>query len=106
MNKKDCLQMAVALIAIVGTIIGINSHFAKAADVELLSMRLEQKIVSDASMQTEARMWQLLDRNNNARDCNEIKNEKDKTECRSLEQKLKELEKRNNILIEKVPVMK
>lgn len=106
MEKKECLQIAVALIVITGAIVGFNAYYAKASDVELLSMRLEQKIVSDASMQTEARIWKLLDRNDEAKDCASIKNEKDREECRSLEQKLRELERRNNILIEKVPVVK
>jgi len=103
MEKKECLQIAVALIVIVGAIVGFNTHFAKASDLELVAMRLEQKIVSDASMQTEVRKWQLLDRNN-ARDCSDIKNEKDKEECRTLEQKIKEFDKRNQILMEKTTI--
>jgi hypothetical protein len=103
MNKKDLLQIGVFLIAIIGAVVGFNTYFAKAADLKLVDMRLEQKIVSDASMQTEARKWQLLDRNN-VRDCSDIKNEKDKEECRSLEQKIKEFDRRNQILMEKTTI--
>lgn len=101
MSKKDFIEYTVALVALIGAIIGANSYLAKASDVELVSMRLEQKIVSDATMQVETRKWQLLDRYS-ARDCNEIKNEKDREECRTLEQKVKEFDKRNQILLEKV----
>ena len=100
MGKKECIQMGVALIVIIGAIVGVNAHFAKASDLELVAMRLEQKIVTDASMQIEARRWQLLDRNT-ARDCSDIKNEREKDECRSLEQKIRELDKRNQILMER-----
>jgi len=100
MNKKETIQIAVALTVFIGAIIGVNAHFAKASDLELVAMRLEQKIVSDASMQIEARKWQLLDRNT-ARDCSDIKNERDKDECRALEQKVRELDRKNQILMEK-----
>ena len=104
MNKKDFIQVGVFLIAIIGAVMGVNTYFAKAADLKLVDMRLEQKVISDASIQTEARKWQLLDRNNNARDCSDIKNEKDKEECRALEQKIKEFDKRNQILMEKITI--
>ena len=103
MNKKDFIQVGVFLIAIIGAVMGVNTYFAKAADLKLVDMRLEQKVISDASIQTEARKWQLLDRNN-VRDCSDIKNEKDKDECRSLEQKIKEFDKRNQILMEKTTI--
>jgi hypothetical protein len=104
MSKKDLIQTAATLIVLIGAAIGVNSHFAKAADVELIAMRLEQKIVSDATMQTETRRWQILDRNN-ARDCQDIKIDRDREECRSLEQQIKDLDQKNKILIERtVPV--
>ncbi len=105
MSKKECLQMAVALITIIGAIVGVNAYFAKASDLELVEMRLEQKIITDASMQTEARMWKVLDRNDNAKSCTDIRDDKDKEECRSLEQKVRELDKRNKVLMEKVPTI-
>lgn len=100
MGKKDLIQVAATLIVLVSAAIGVNAHFAKAADLELIAMRLEQKIVSDAAMQVEARRWQLLDRNS-ARDCQDIKTERDRDECRALEQKIRELDKKNQILIER-----
>jgi hypothetical protein len=100
MSKADMIQVAATLVVLVGAAIGVNTHFAKAADLELVAMRLEQKIVSDATMQTEARKWQLLDRNA-ARDCQDIKTERDRDECRALEQKIRELDRKNQILIEK-----
>ena len=103
MEVKNLIQIGGFLITFIVAIIGINTYFAKAADLKLVDMRLEQKIVSDASIQTEARKWQLLDRNN-VRDCPEIKNEKDKEECRNLEQKIKEFDKRNQILMEKTTI--
>lgn len=100
MDKKEVIQAILSVAALVGIVISANAYLAKASDLELVSMRLEQKIVSDAAMQTEARKWQLLDRNN-ARDCADIKLEKDREECRNLEYKIRELDKKNQFLIEK-----
>lgn len=101
MNRKELVEYIIALMALVSMIFGANAYLAKASDLELTQMRLDQKIISDAIRDTDNRRYQLLDRNNNVADCNQIKNERDREECRKADQNLKILEKQHQILIEK-----
>ena len=48
MDKKNILQIIVALIVIIGAVFGAISYFASAKDLTLVDMRLEQKIVGDS----------------------------------------------------------
>lgn len=102
MTKKDWIQTVSFFIIIFSALFSANSYLAKASDLQLVQMRLDQKIISDAINQTQDRKWKLLDRNNNVKDCNEIKDERDKEECRKQEQQLKTLEKQYEVIIKKV----
>jgi hypothetical protein len=48
MTKKNILEIAVALIIIVGAVFGAITYFASAKDLTLVDMRLEQKVVGDS----------------------------------------------------------
>ena len=99
MTKKEIVEYATATVVLVAAIISANAYLAKASDLKLVEMRLDQKIVSDAIIQVEARKYQILDRNANARNCSDIKDEREKTDCRSQERMLQDLNRKYEILI-------
>lgn len=68
--KKDLLQTALSLIALVSLILGGMAYFAKADDLKLVELRLDQKITNDQIMQLQNRLWQLEDRHDGKR-CDE-----------------------------------
>jgi len=100
MDKKDWIQAASFFLIVFGALFSANTYLAKASDLQLVQTRLDQKIVSDTINQTQDRQWKLLDRNG-VKNCNDIKDERDKEECRKQEQLLKNLEKQYEIIIRK-----
>jgi len=63
MNRLSLiLSIILGFSTLVGAVVGVNEYFAKAADVELVSMRLEQKIAQDRCDWIQQRLWQLEDR--------------------------------------------
>lgn len=67
MNRLSLiLGIVLGISTLVGSAIGVNEYFAKAADVELIAMRLEQKIAQDRCDWIQQRIWQLEDRFNGA----------------------------------------
>lgn len=90
MSMKQISLSIGILVAIVGSVIGINEYFAKADDLRLVEYRLEQKILNDRYEAIQQRIWQLEDRY--GENCNnqpqEIRNE-----IRKLEQELKRIER-------------
>ena len=67
MKFGDLIQTGVAIAALVGVSLGAMAYFAPAAEVDQrfasMSIRLEQKILSDAAYQLQVRMWAIQDRN-------------------------------------------
>lgn len=97
---KDCLGIIIAGAAVVGLVSGGLSYFAKADDLRMVELRLDQKIVSDQVSQIQVRIWQLEDRNQ-GRPCTEWKSPDEKQEYRALQIKLEELKKQQDRLIKK-----
>lgn len=87
MTLKDGILAAVAVTVLMGSAVTAVEYFAKDADLALVAQRLEQKIQSDQMWQVQQRLWQLEDRNQ-ARECDQYRNEPDKSECRLLKLKL------------------
>jgi hypothetical protein len=50
------------IITIITAYFAIDSHYAKAAEVKKLELRLEQKIVADRSEKLQERIWKFEDR--------------------------------------------
>jgi hypothetical protein len=63
MNIKEVLQTIIAMGVVIGMLFGALNYFASAKDLQLVQQRLEQKIVGDAILDIQKRMWQLEDRN-------------------------------------------
>lgn len=94
MNIKDHLQTIIAFAAVIGIAAGGIAYFAKAADLELVELRLEQKIASDAILQINQQMWQLEDRNQ-GRPCEQWESQRERDRYRMLKLKLETLKKRH-----------
>ena len=63
MNRTNIIiAIVVGLIAICGTVVKVNTHFAHASDMMVLEQRLETKIVKDRSYELQKREWEIQDR--------------------------------------------
>jgi len=94
MNLKDHLQTIIAGAAVIGIVAGGITYFAKASDLELVELRLEQKIASDAILQINQQIWQLEDRHG-GKPCAEWESQRDRDQYRMLKLKLETLKKRH-----------
>lgn len=90
---KSILEPIIALAAVIGIVLGGMAYFAKAQDLRLVEMRLDQKIVTDQVQQMQSRLWILEDRNK-GKPCGEWQNQDEKVEYRKLQEQLKHLENR------------
>ena len=90
MNKKATIEVLVGMAILVGMVFGAVTYFATAADVQLVAMRLDQKILADQINQIRAMLWQLEDRNGGS-DCTKWFNQADKTQYRRLKMELEKL---------------
>ena len=61
MTKRNIIETVIAIGVLIGMIFGGMNYFAKAADVEKLNIRLEQKIVNDQIFDTYRIINQLED---------------------------------------------
>lgn len=97
---KDILQIIIAFGVICGIVVGGLAFFAKADDLKMVEMRLDQKIVSDQIQQIQTRIWTLEDRNQ-GKPCSDWKNQDEKTEYRKLSDQLKQLDEKQKNLMKK-----
>lgn len=91
MGKKEILEAIIAVGIIVGMVIGTTSYFATARDLELVDMRLEQKIVNDNIRDTQQLIWQIENRYPGQPDCTTWGNPRDRDLYRKYKQQLEEL---------------
>lgn len=99
-STKDKLQAGVAILVIAGFIWGGLNYFAKAEDLRLVEVRLEQKIMSDQIFDVKRQMWQLEERNKGCKGINEWE-ERDRKQYKELDLNLQMLMKKQDILIKK-----
>jgi hypothetical protein len=97
---KDYLGLIIAFGAVIAVISGGMAYFAKADDLRMVEMRLDQKIVSDQVSQVQARVWQLEDRNQ-GKPCSDWRSQDEKDEYRKLQEQLRMLQERQKLLMKK-----
>lgn len=56
------LALIIASSAIIGLLFSVDGRYAKAGDLNNVSVRLEQKILMDKSDNLQQRLWKLEDR--------------------------------------------
>jgi len=98
---KTFLEPIIAFGVVVGLVVGATSYFATAERLQLVEMRLDQKIVDDRVASKKQRMWQLEDRHKGKPDCSTWSSEEDKKEYRELKEEIKKEELRLQKMMEK-----
>ena len=56
------IGVSVAFCGLIGSIIAVDTRYAKSARLEMVELRLDQKIVVDRIQALQERMWKLEDR--------------------------------------------
>jgi hypothetical protein len=100
MSTKDKLQALVAVLVIGGFLWGGMNYFARAADLQLVELRLDQKIMSDQIINTKRQMWQLEERNKSCKEINEW-DDRDRKQYKELDMDLQMLMKKQDAMIKK-----
>ena len=98
--KKDIIQLAIGIVAILSILLGAMNYFAKADDLKLVELRLDQKIVSDRIQQTQQRIWQLEDRHG-GKPCGEWSTPTDRDEYRKLKEEVERMKREQELLMRK-----
>lgn len=62
MINKDLIQTVIAICTLIAIVFSGMAYFAKADDLRMVELRLDQKITNDQIMQLQNRLWQLEDR--------------------------------------------
>lgn len=103
MNRlKEYLGIIIALGAVSGIVAGGLAYFAKASDLELVQMRLDQKIVADQTYDTQRAIWAIEERNvKHTSDCSQWPDARDREQYKKLKAQLEELQKKQDALIRK-----
>ena len=85
------ISILIGLSVLIGTGITCNEYFAKATEVEIVAIRLEQKILQDEYNWKQRRIWQLEDRWHGRQMPQTVREEyrKLKNDLRLIEKKLK-----------------
>lgn len=99
-RKKEIIEVAVALLVLVGMAFGANKHFAKSSDLVLVQASQQLHFTSHAVNEIQARIWALEERNGSD-DCYSWTNQKDRQEYLMLKEKIKKLQKKEDQLIKK-----
>lgn len=97
---KDYLGVIIALAAVVGTVSGGLSYFARASDLQLVQLRLDQKIVADQLWTVQQQIWAIEDRNRqHGADCNRWPDERDIRQYRELKIQMDQLQQKQRTLM-------
>jgi hypothetical protein len=99
MNRKNILEIIVALIVVAGFMWGAVAYFASAKDLNLVDMRLEQKIVGDGILGLTMQMGQL-EAKHGSQDCSTWSDSRDREQYQRLEVQIEALKKKQDAIIE------
>jgi len=95
---KGNVESILTVLAIIGMVVGGLSYFAKSEDLNLVDLRLEQKIVGDAIYQISMQMGQLEDKHGND-NCSRWNDARDRERYRKLRLQLESLKKKQDAII-------
>ena len=101
---RNNVETIVSILIIIGMVVGGISYFAKAKDLQLVDMRLEQKIVNDAVYDL-TREITYLEGKYGSSDCSTWRgpeSERDRNAYRKLKEQLEAVKVRRNSLIDTI----
>lgn len=88
---KDNADTIVAILVIIGMVFGGIAYFAKAADLQQVEYRLDQKIQADQIYYLKQQLWMLY-KKHGTKDCLQMP-EPDCDICKGMKTKLEQLSK-------------
>lgn len=98
--KKEVVETFIAISIVVGLALGAVSYFAKAEELRLVEMRLDQKINSDQIHETKGLMKEL-EKTNKGKSVDLWKDQRDKDEYQKLGEELELLKLKREKLLKK-----
>ena len=98
---REYLGTIISCATVIAMVAGGLTYLAKAADLELVQLRLDQKIVSDQIYDTDKQIWALEERNRAYPDCRQWPDERDREQYRKLRAQREELDKKQDRLLKK-----
>jgi hypothetical protein len=103
MNKlKDYLGLIIAFAGVVGIVLGALSYFATAEDLQLVQVRLEQKIVADQQFSVQQQIWALEERNlKHGADCSKWPDDRDRKQYKELKAQYEMLNEKSKAMMKK-----
>jgi len=97
---KDNAETIVAILVMVGMIVGGLSYFATSEELILVDMRLEQKIVGDGIFNLTMQMTQLENKYNNT-PCSTWNDYRDQQQYQRLKLQVEALKKKQDVIIQR-----
>jgi hypothetical protein len=103
MNRlKDYFGLIIAFAAVVGSVLGALSYFATAEDLQLVQVRLEQKIVADQQFTVQQQIWALEERNlKHGADCSRWPDDRDRKQYKELKAQYEMLNEKSKAMMKK-----
>ena len=99
---KKVLESVIAFGVVVGMVLGALSYFATAEELQLVQVRLEQKIVADQQFTVQQQMWNLEERNHlHGADCSMWPEERDRRQYKELRGQLEMLMEKQKVMMKK-----
>jgi len=99
---KDYLGLIIAFAGVVGIVLGALSYFATAEDLQLVQVRLEQKIVADQQFSVQQQIWALEERNlKHGADCSKWPDERDRKQYKELRAQYEMLNEKSKAMMKK-----
>lgn len=103
MNKlKEHFQVIIAFAAVCGLVLGAVNYFATASDLELVQVRLDQKIVADQAFAVQQQIWAIEERNaKHGADCTRWPDERDRRQYKELKAQSEMLNEKQKAMMKK-----
>jgi hypothetical protein len=99
---KDYLGLIIAFAGVVGIVLGALIYFATAEDLQLVQVRLEQKIVADQQFSVQQQIWALEERNlKHGADCSKWPDERDRKQYKELRAQYEMLNEKSKAMMKK-----
>lgn len=99
---KEYLGTIITFAAVVGLVLGALSYFATAEELQLVQLRLEQKIVADQQFTVQQQIWNLEERNaKSGSDCTRWPDERDRRQYKELKAQVEMLNEKQKAMMKR-----
>jgi hypothetical protein len=99
---KEYCTTIIAIVGVLGLLGGGLAYFAKASDLEMVQLRLDQKIVTDQVLDVQRQLWAIEERNiRHGSDCTKWPDERDRKQYKELKAQYEMLQTRQKDVMKK-----